>query len=897
MAKQVITESEKPELVVIFKKDAKIRMKSNKEISSKIVSKAKIESLQKLFRKEKIKLNPIFSRKGKSIKISSEITKKFKKIKFDPKSFFNISNAKNLEKMRDDLLKDELVEAAYIKPASSEPSNTPDFSGNQGYLNNAPLGVDAKFAWQFGGGRGEGIDIIDIERGFNFSHEDLQENSGGLLEGVNRAGSENHGTAVLGIMGADDNGFGVTGISHNSHISAISYHGGLGTSQAIINAADELNAGDIILLEVHRSGPAADDNISQDGYIAIEWWPDDFAAILYATSKGIIVVEAAGNGAEDLDSDIFNHKDIGFPSNWKNPFNLRNPQCGAIMVGAGSPSSSNDRTALGFSNWGSRVDVQGWGRNVASTGYGDLQQGGNDNLWYTRSFSGTSSASPIVTGSIACIQGRLKARGKTLLTPRTARNIMRNTGSNQMRFSGNIEQSGKSNWKGLPASSFGRGIDAALWNGKSDKIYMFKGSEYVKIDPNANWSVEPEYPKPIAGNWPGFPASFTNGINAALWSNTNNKVYFFKGSQYLRVNPNNNWAVDPGYPKPITGNWPGFPTSFASGVNAAIWNSKNNKIYFFKNDQYIRVNPSNNFTVESGYPRTIAGNWEGLSGSFNNDIAAAVWSGTNKKVYFFKGENYVRIDPFNNWKRGTGYPKLIATNRIGKRPDLKQAFAALNIDSNWPGFPNNFGQNLDASFWANKNGRAYFFQGNQYVRVNPNKNWEVDLGYPKPIAGNWPGFPTSFTSNLDAVVGNDKNNKIYFFKGSQYLRVDPNNSWAVDPGYPKPIAGNWQGFPASFASGVNAAIWSGTNQRIYFFKGNEYIKVNPSNSFKVEAGYPKPITRNWPGLAAPFTNGLDCALWNGKSNKIYFFKGNEYVKINPANQWKVEIYYPRPIIS
>ena len=897
MAKQVITGTGKPELVVIFKKDAKIRKKSNEEISSTSISKEKIGSLQKLFKKEKIKLNPIFSRKGKSIKISAKASKILKKLKYDPKSFFHISEAKDLEKMRNDLLKNDLVEAAYIKPPAVEPAtNTPDFSANQGYLDAAPNGVDAKFAWQFGGGRGEGIDIIDIEQGFNFDHEDLQENFGGLLEGNNTPSSENHGTAVLGVMGADDNGFGVTGISHNSHISAIS-HRSLGSSQAIINAADELNAGDIILLEMHRPGPAADENINQDGFIAVEWWPDDFAAIVYATSKGIIVVEAAGNGSEDFDTDIYNHKQTGFPSSWKNPFNLKNPQSGAIIVGAGSPSSNIDRTILGFSNWGSRVDVQGWGRSVATTGYGDLQGGADDNCWYTNGFSGTSSASPIVTGAIACVQGRLKARGKTLLTPRTARNLMRNTGSSQKRFSGNNEQSGKSNWKGLPASSFGRGIDAALWNGKSDKIYMFKGSQYVRIDPNAGWSVEPKYPKPIAGNWSGFPASFANGVDAALWSNTNNKVYFFKGSEYIRVNPNNSWKVDAGYPKPIAGNWTGFPASFANGVDAAIWNSKNNRIYFFKDDEYIRVNPNNSFKVDAGYPKQIAGNWGGLGGSFSNDIDAAVWSGTNKKVYFFKDEDYVRIDPFNAWKRGNGYPKLIATNRIGKRPDLKQAFASLNIDSNWPGFPNNFGQNLDAAVWADKNGRAYFFQGNQYVRVNPNKNWEVDAGYPKPIAGNWAGFPASFTSNLDAVVGNDKNNKIYFFKGNKYLRVDPNNGWAVDAGYPKPIAGNWAGFPASFANGVDAAIWSGTNQRIYFFKGNEYIKVNPNNSFTVEPGYPKPIAGNWKGLAAPFKNGLDCALWNGKSNKIYFFKGDEYVKINPANQWKVEKYYPRPIIS
>ncbi len=440
------------------------------------------------------------------------------------------------------------------------------------------------------------------------------------------------------------------------------------------------------------------------------------------------------------------------------------------------------------------------------------------------------------------MQSRLKARGKVLLTATTAQNILKTTGAAQLRFSGGTEQAAPANWKGVTAT-FGRGIDAALWNGKSDKLYMFRGNQYLRIDPAANWSVEPEYPKPIAGNWPGFPTDFENGVDAAIWSDTNQKVYFFKGSEYIRVDPFNSWNVDSGYPKPIAGNWPGFPASFATGVDTAIWNGKNNKIYFFKGSEYIRVNPNNSWNVDPGYPKPISGNWPGLDSDFTSDMGAALWSGTNNKIYFFKGEDYVRVDPFNGWNQDAGYPKLIATNQIGKRPDLKEAFADLDIDSNWPGFPNGFGQDLDASVWADKNGKVYFFKGNEYLRINPDNNWEVDAGYPKPISGNWPGFP------------------------------------------------------ASFANGVDAAIWSGTTSKIYFFKDDEYIRVDPNNGWNVDPGYPKPIAGNWPNLAVPFTNGLDCALWNDKSNKLYLFTGSEYVRINPANGWKVDKYYPRPIIS
>ena len=61
----------------------------------------------------------------------------------------------------------------------------------------------------------------------------------------------------------------------------------------------------------------------------------------------------------------------------------------------------DDRVRLDFSNYGSRVDVQGWGRMVATLEYGDLQsctgaEADYTDRHYTGEFAGTSSASPIV---------------------------------------------------------------------------------------------------------------------------------------------------------------------------------------------------------------------------------------------------------------------------------------------------------------------------------------------------------------------------------------------------------------------------------------------------------------------------------------------------------------------
>jgi hypothetical protein len=64
-------------------------------------------------------------------------------------------------------------------------------------------------------------------------------------------------------------------------------------------------------------------------------------------------------------------------------------------------------------------------------GYGDAQSGASENTWYTLRFSGTSSASPIVTGAVACLQGRSIAKNGKPLTPDKVRNILMTTGSPQ----------------------------------------------------------------------------------------------------------------------------------------------------------------------------------------------------------------------------------------------------------------------------------------------------------------------------------------------------------------------------------------------------------------------------------------------------------------------------------
>ena len=46
-------------------------------------------------------------------------------------------------------------------------------SAFQGYLDAAPRGIDARYAWRFPGGDGAGATVVDLEQGWDFDHEDL----------------------------------------------------------------------------------------------------------------------------------------------------------------------------------------------------------------------------------------------------------------------------------------------------------------------------------------------------------------------------------------------------------------------------------------------------------------------------------------------------------------------------------------------------------------------------------------------------------------------------------------------------------------------------------------------------------------------------------------------------
>ncbi len=295
-------------------------------------------------------------------------------------------------------------------------ASSPNLTPWQTYKGKSPPGIGP--IPNVKGSDGRGMSFADVEYDWTLTHEDLRISSLRALETEltpDRFGGPEHGTAVLGILSSLPNSFGVTGIAPGAFAyvaAASSKELGYQPARAVGIAMNKLMAGDVIVIE--QQAPVC----GLEDYGPLEYYQDMFDAVSAATAKGMVVVAAAGNGDVNLD------RDTCFGA-----FDRSKRDSQAIIVGAGS---STDRSTLSFSSYGSRVDVQGWGENVATTGYGDAYNPTNDvRRYYTKSFNGTSSATPIVAGTVLVIQSVRKACGLPPATPLEMRDLLVRTGARQ----------------------------------------------------------------------------------------------------------------------------------------------------------------------------------------------------------------------------------------------------------------------------------------------------------------------------------------------------------------------------------------------------------------------------------------------------------------------------------
>jgi hypothetical protein len=295
------------------------------------------------------------------------------------------------------------VDVAYAESAPVPPpaviANDDPLSANQGYLDAAPVGIDARWAWDDGGVDGRGVGFVDVEYGWTLEHEDLADAGIALVSGQNML-FKGHGTAVLGEVVAVDSERGCIGIAPQANASVVSQHRSgmtFNVADAILQAVDRLRPGDVLLIEAQSEHPT-------HPYVPVEIEQAVFDAIQHATRRGIVVVEAACNGKAGAGANLDDVVDV----RGRKVLNRHSPDfrdSGAILVGAASSDAAHRR--LPFSSFGSRVDCFAWGENVQTCGDGGS---GTSTTDYIHGFGGTSAAAPIVAGAALLVQSwRLRA--------------------------------------------------------------------------------------------------------------------------------------------------------------------------------------------------------------------------------------------------------------------------------------------------------------------------------------------------------------------------------------------------------------------------------------------------------------------------------------------------------
>lgn len=382
----------------------------------------------------------------------------------------------------------DVVASMYVERVGPPPAvnltNEPDV-GYQFYLNPAPTagawfgGIDAMYAWTANngtGGDGAGVRIIDIERGWFHYHVDFPLPRPALLAGQNVRPSAEHGTAVLGILCAQDrvdNEGGIGIVPHATSVNCVSYVDSLddhcdsavaNPAAAIAFAASRLAAGDVMLIEATLYERDVDQNpppqppADAELMVPVEASEASREAIRLATALGITVVEAGGNGTDPKDGTGFGDPPLdmdawilpttrALPANeqvkplFADPQNPAYSDCGAVMVSAALVSSDGPPMRFSWAPRGRRVDCFAQGQGVYTTicaaseaPAADCSTAGYTGGYAPPAFGGTSAATAIVAGAVAAIQGLARAKFGAPLTPAQLRAMLRDPNVNTPVF-------------------------------------------------------------------------------------------------------------------------------------------------------------------------------------------------------------------------------------------------------------------------------------------------------------------------------------------------------------------------------------------------------------------------------------------------------------------------------
>ena len=158
----------RPELIVIARREADVR--ATREGLAEAAA-ADVDPVNKVLRDAKATIEPLFGASEERLRLATAEPTPTGEEPPDLSVFYSVNVQDDLESVAQALLDSDAVEAAYVvppaEPAEGEddeginemaaadedaPPATADFSGRQGYLDRAPGGIDARYAWTVPGG-------------------------------------------------------------------------------------------------------------------------------------------------------------------------------------------------------------------------------------------------------------------------------------------------------------------------------------------------------------------------------------------------------------------------------------------------------------------------------------------------------------------------------------------------------------------------------------------------------------------------------------------------------------------------------------------------------------------------------------------------------------------------